>query len=243
MTAQEQPEVLSEVRAALALEPRVNLHRYPLMIDRDRAGTLILEGETENIAAKRVALEVAAATPGVTGIVDRLRVAPARRMADGEICAQVCNALRQESSFQNYAVRSCANGLDGVKETASSAGDLIDIAVEDGVVSFHGTAKSMSHASLAGALAWWVPGTRDVINDISVATPQPASDADISEAVRLVLKRDPLMKASAIRVIARNSVVVLEGYVSNRGEKDMAEMDAWYVIGVDLVINRVELRQ
>jgi osmotically-inducible protein OsmY len=34
-------------------------------------------------------------------------------------------------------------------------------------------------------------------------------------------------------------VVTLEGLVANGTEKDMAEFDAWYVFGVDRVINKL----
>jgi len=66
------------------------------------------------------------------------------------------------------------------------------VSVEDGVVTLDGRVSSLSHKSLAGALAWWVPGSRDVINGIEVAPPQEISDSEITEAVRLVLEKDPL---------------------------------------------------
>ena len=56
-------------------------------------GVLLLEGELENIAAKKLALEHAAAVGGVIGIVDRLRITPATPMGDGEICDHVRDAL------------------------------------------------------------------------------------------------------------------------------------------------------
>ncbi len=162
MTAEEQPDVLGEVRTALEHEPRVNLHRYPIVIDRDDAGALILEGETESIAAKKVALEVAASTPGVTGIVDRLRVTPARRMGDGEIRDQVRDALLAEPAFANCTIRTRANGRwDTVREIFASDGNFCAVSVEDGIVTLEGTVKSLSHKALGGALAWWVPGSRE----------------------------------------------------------------------------------
>jgi osmotically-inducible protein OsmY len=245
MTAEVQQEIVTQVRAALEHEPRVKLHRYPLAIHRDPEGALILEGETENIATKKLALEVAASTPGVTGIVDRLRVVPARRMGDGEIRDHVRDSLLGEPAFENCSIRVWADGAwETVREAVSDHGrGVIEVAVEDGVVTLDGRLGSVTHKSLAGALAWWVPGSRDVINGIEVAPPQEISDSEITEAVRLVLEKDPLLNADAIRVITRSRVVVLEGRVASPGEKEMAEMDAWYVFGVDLVINRLEVRQ
>jgi osmotically-inducible protein OsmY len=38
-------------------------------------------------------------------------------------------------------------------------------------------------------------------------------------------------------------VVTLEGVAPNKDEREMAEFDAWYVFGVDKVINNIEIQQ
>jgi osmotically-inducible protein OsmY len=57
----------------LRSEPRLDLHRYPIRMSLEE-DTLVLEGEVENVAAKKLALERAAAVPGISSIVDRLHV-------------------------------------------------------------------------------------------------------------------------------------------------------------------------
>lgn len=96
---------------------------------------------------------------------------------------------------------------------------------------------------LAGVLAWWVPGSRDVINGIAVEPPEDDSDDAILEAVRLVLEKDPFVNASQIRAGVRGSVVTLLGVVPSEAEREMAEFDAWYVFGVDKVDNRIEVHR
>ena len=236
-------KVLGEVRAALQREPRINLHRFPLALELGDDGTLVLEGETENIAAKKLGLELAAAVPGVTGIVDRLRVVPAQRMGDGQIRDHVRDALIEESAFENFGIRvQAADQWMTVREPTSGAGDSLAVAVNEGVVTLNGRVSSVSHKSLAGALAWWVPGSRDVINGIEISPPQEASDDEITEAVHLVLEKDPLINVDTIRVRTRNAVVTLEGTAPSDSQKEMAEMDAWYVFAVNQVINRLEVR-
>jgi osmotically-inducible protein OsmY len=85
-----------------------------------------------------------------------------------------------------------------------------------------------------------VPGSRDVINGLEVSPVQEDSDAEITEAVKLVLEKDPLINANHIRVGTRDAVVTVDGLVANDAESEMAEMDAWYVFGVDRVINRLQ---
>ena len=98
-------EVLDRARAAWASEPRLDLHKFPIELSFIE-GTLTLEGEVGNVAAKKRALERVAALPEVTGILDRLRVRPAQPMGDGQIRDLVRDALLQEPAFVDFGIRS-----------------------------------------------------------------------------------------------------------------------------------------
>jgi osmotically-inducible protein OsmY len=52
----------------------------------------------------------------------------------------------------------------------------------------------------------------------------------------------PFVDASQARIGVHRAIVTLTGAVPCESEKKMAEFDAWYVFGVDGVINRIELR-
>ena len=45
-----------------------------------------------------------------------------------------------------------------------------------------------------------------------------------------------------LRVRPANSVVTLVGFAPSAAEREMAEFDAWYVFGVDRVINRITVK-
>ena len=75
----ERERILEEVRAVLEREPRINLHKYPVQMDV-KEGVLTLEGEVKHVAAKKLSMELAAVVSGVTGIIDRLHVAPYSRI-------------------------------------------------------------------------------------------------------------------------------------------------------------------
>ena len=117
----------------------------------------------------------------------------------------------------------------------------IDVEVADGVVTLNGSLRGLDDKRLAGVLAWWVPGSRDVINGIAVEPPEDDSDAAIVEAVRLALEKDRLVDAGQVRVAAQDAVVTLRGYLREEHERHMAESDAWFVFGVDDVVNEIEL--
>jgi osmotically-inducible protein OsmY len=236
-------DILERVRAALHSEPRLDLHRFPIRLDLDD-GTLVMEGEVADVAAKKLALLRAAALPEVTGIVDRLRVRPAQAMGDGAIREHVRDALLQEPAFSELAIRErSGEQTTVVRESPIDTAGVIELEVADGVVTLNGRVPGLDHKRLAGVLAWWVPGSRDVINGLAVEPPEEDGDEAIAEAVRLALEKDPFVDAGQIRIGVRRAVVTLLGLVPSEAEREMAELDAWYVLGVDGVDNRIEARR
>lgn len=95
----------------------------------------------------------------------------------------------------------------------------------------------------SGWRAWWVPGSRDVVNGLAVEPPEEDASIRIEEAVRIALEKDRFVDASQIRVGVRHMTVRLTGLVATESERDMAENDAWYIFGVDKVVNEIEVRR
>lgn len=231
--------IVNEVAAALEREKQVNLHNFPLQLEFDD-GVLTMEGEVEHIMAKKRALEVAAAIPGVASIVDRVHLAPAEEMADGEIRERVCKALLAEEMLGSCAIWAIVKGKSEVVREADQGVDgSIDVEVEDGVVILNGAVSSLTAKRLAGVLAWWVPGSRDVVNGIEEVPTEEDNADEVIDAIRLVFEKDPFVNASQIKVSCANDWVTLDGLVKNATERRIAEADAWYVFGVDGVTNRI----
>ncbi len=229
--------------AALHSEPRIGPHFKPAVIAYDGIGTLTIEGEVESIAAKKLALEHLAALPGVSEVVDRLRVRPAAAMGDGEIRARLIQSFYEETAFQGLGIRDWRNRqYEVIRQPREPGGGSLDIEVSDGVVTLNGAVPGLASKRLAGVLAWWVPGSRDVINGIAVEPPEEDAPIRIEEAVRVVLAKNPFIEAGQIRVGVRQRVVRLTGLVHTEEQRDMAENDAWSVFGVDKVINEIEVR-
>ncbi len=230
-----------EVRAALAAEPRIDLGRHPIAVSVD-GDVVSLEGEVSDVAAKKLALERAAAVSGVRHIVDRVRIAAARRMTDAEILRHVCDALIEEPAFADIAVGAHRRGAVEPLVEPPGAGSAIVVSVVGGVVTLDGEVPGLAHKRLAGVLAWWVPGARDVVNGLEVMPPEEDGEEEIRDAVRLALEKDPIVDASGIRVAARGSIVTLGGTAHSAGQRAAAEDDAWCVFGVDRVVNRIAVR-
>jgi osmotically-inducible protein OsmY len=104
-----------------------------------------------------------------------------------------------------------------------------------------GEVPSLSHKRLAGVLAWWVPGSRDVINGLGVEPPEDDNDDEILDALRIVLEKDPLVDATEVGATCTNGVITLRGLADNDRQKHLIELDAWYLFGVDKVVNELEI--
>jgi osmotically-inducible protein OsmY len=234
-------DTLDVTRKALLSEARIDVAHHPIRLMLSD-GDLVIEGEVADIAAKKLALERAAAVAEVRGIVDRLRVTPAERMGDGAIRDLVRDALLAEPALDECSIRVSVKAAWETVRSLDSAAGTIDITVSDGVVTLDGNVPGLGLKRLAGILAWWVPGSRDVINGLGVTPPEEDNDGEISDAVRLTLEKDPLVNPDQIRVSTRNAVVTLQGQVPTKSEREAAEFDAWYVFGVDKVVNQIRVR-
>ena len=234
--------ILDAVRAALRSEATVDLHNHPLELKLADGNTLVMDGELASVAAKKLALERAAAVAGIDGIVDRIRIAPAQRMGDGAIRDELRAALLQEPAFAAFAIHEIAKGRTELVRDPPQQNGFVEYQVEDGIVTLNGEVPGLGHKRLAGVLAWWIPGSRDVVNGIAEVPDEEDNDGEVSDAVRLALEKDVFVNASQIRVSTREYVVTLDGLVPTETERDMAERDAWYVFGVDGVLNRLAVR-
>ncbi|SCZ51833.1 BON domain-containing protein [Thiohalomonas denitrificans] len=232
---------VKEVRAALEREPRINLHRNPIDVDMD-GETLVLRGETDSIAAKRLAFRTAAAI--VPRVSDHLRLVPTEARDDGAIKDSIVLAFEQESAFRdcNIAV-SWHNQHEVIRATQSTLACTFHITIREGTVTLEGAVESLSHRRLAEALTWWSTGVTDVVDRVRIVPEQPDSDYEITDAANLVLEKDPLVHNSQIHVVTTGGTVTLEGLVREEQEREMAEMDVWFLEGVGDVVNRLEVRQ
>lgn len=229
------------LRARLAQERRL-AHGFRLdRLHLEPDGILTFEAEAASFAQKKIALGIAAAMPEIEGIVDRLHVRPAVRMGDAEIRAHLRRIYSTDPTLAGVSVyERRGETLAPVAEIADPLGRL-DYEVVDGIVTLNGSVNGLTVKRYIGVLAWWVPGARDVINGIEDAAAEADSPDRIAEAVRLALEKDPYVNDAQVKIGVRRQVVRLTGLLPSEPQRDMAEKDAWYVFGVDDVINEIAL--
>lgn len=222
---------------ALQGDTRLQLRREDIDI-RFEDDVLVLEGVVPDIRARRLVPRIARETLGeATGgpaVLDRLRVKREETREDSELLDGVLERLASEPVFETHRV------LRGNAPDAADASDhAIYIDAADGVVRLSGSVESLSHRRLAEAFAWWVRGTADVENRLQLSPPERDNDAEINDAVRLLLEKDPWIDAGQVGVDTRDGVVVLSGALPGDEQKKMAEDNAWYVAGVRDVDNHI----
>ncbi len=234
--------IIKAIRAGLEREPRIDLHRWPIHLEVGDDGVLVMEGEVERLSAKKMAREIAGAVSEVRGVVDRLQVSPAEPRSDGEILGMLETLLLEARDLKNCTVRVMKKGQSLTLQEigdADASGDIL-VAVKAGVVTLDGWVISLSHKRLAGVLAWWTPGCRDVVDALEVLPPEQDGDDEVSDVLSLVLEMDPMIPhPGQIRIQTHNYVVTLQGVVNTQTEKNRAEQDAWYLFAVDNVINQL----
>lgn len=235
-------DILRDIRKAMEADSRLIHARTGIELALDETGALTIEGEVESVAEKRVALERAAAVKGLAGIVDRLRVRPAAPMRDKVIRQHILRALYQDNAFANIDLSEREDGeIASFRMARERAAGAITVESHEGVVILNGAVPSLEHKRLAGVLAWWTPGSRDVVNGLAVEPPEDDGPDHLEEAVRIALEKDPFVEAAQIKVGVRARVVRLTGATPTEAERHMAECDAWYVFGVDDVINEIKV--
>jgi osmotically-inducible protein OsmY len=181
---------------------------------------VVIEGTVDRVALKKRALLIAMGLEGTSGVVDRLKVRPAKKMTDKEITDHLYMALSEEPTIDR---------------------SLITAEITDGVVDLEGQVSSLTHQRLCGVLAWWVPGSTDVINSLEVVPPEEDSPEEVNDALRIVLEKDRLVDGSSICSFAKDWVVTLWGSVRSAAEREAAEDDAWYIWGVNDVENNIKV--
>lgn len=228
-----QKDLVAALLAALEKDPDINLHESPIRVTYH--GNLRLEGEVANIIVKRKARRIAVQLSGLNDIEDRLLLRPGEKRTGKALLDAVTSALSQEPAFRDIAVHPSP-------ATEAPGRDWIGVGVEGCVVRLDGQVGSLSHRRLAEVISWWVPGSCDVHNHMRVKPAEKDNDDEITDAVLMVLEKDPLLHAETITVHTRDRTVTLDGAVHSDEQRRMAIYDCWYVPGVHEVHARLQVR-
>lgn len=223
-------EIEADIQSALLHDPATDSYEVDVSVQN---GEATLTGKVDSWQEKQLSEKVSKGVAGVTGVTNQIEVEYKDTRIDSEIANEIQQMLRRDVF------------LDGA--------GLIDVSVEDGVVTLTGTVGSSFEKSRARTQAW-VSGVKDVDNtgievedwldderERNTAYPR-LSDSEIEEAINDALLYDPRTYSFKIDVSSYNGFVTLRGDVDNLKAKRAAGQDARNTIGVYSVNNRLRVR-
>ncbi|SFR53659.1 Osmotically-inducible protein OsmY, contains BON domain [Marinobacter daqiaonensis] len=230
---------VTAIEAALERNPDINLHQFPVEVSHDsRNDAIRLEGTVEDIIALRKIMELAKAEAGTARLVEDLHIQTSVDVTDDQLQDKVVETLSGERLFRDVRIGS---GSEGAPASTAPEADWIVVSASGSSVHLEGRVHSLSHRRLAEALTWWIPGTSRIENRIQLEPAEEDSDDELSDAIGLVLERDPSLDASQIQVTVKDKAVVLEGGVTSDVNRTIAARDCWMVPGVHCVENRIQV--
>lgn len=238
-TGESEP-IVEAVGRALEADTQVRIDDPAIGLTDD--GSLFLEGTVEDISVKRTAVNTARqALAGRRPLEDRLRVR-ARREGPLALRDEVLRNLAGESMFSEFTLDVHAGSDYELVHDGGPDAPHINVHVNGAVVRLEGRVPSLDHQRFAEVLTWWAPACERVDNRLEVAAGQDEDDNEITDTVRMVLEKDPLVNASQILPGTAGHVVELRGLVASEEERRLAVSDAWYVPGVWSVVDHIEVR-
>lgn len=236
-----QDEVCTRIRSGLERDPRINLHKTSIQFSRI-GGRILLTGEVPDVITKRLVLSaVQLMLQDGIGCEDRLNVTTIER-GDVELNQLVASHLIEEPIFRDCTVAVHQSGLTRLLRRPSlDSGQAIEVSVSEGVVHLGGRVHSLAQARMAEVMCWWIPGVRRVDNRLDVMEFDPDSDGQLTDLVRAVLEKDPLVRGSGLQAASAAGIVELRGSVASQEALHVALSDTWAVPGVWDVVSRVEV--
>jgi osmotically-inducible protein OsmY len=234
-------EVIDAISEALAAEPRVNSEATSIDVRIERDG-IALDGRVSDIITKRVAGNLSWRVAGkAVPLYDRLRVI-AGDETEAELVDHIVTALTNECVFSNHTLIIDAGGVRETLHDGGSDPGHITVTLDGRVVTLTGQVVSLSHRRLAEVLVWWTAGSELVVNQLDVVPPEEDHDDEITDVIRMVLEKNPLVHASQLSCATAGGVVELDGFVASDEERRLAVLDAWYVPGVWEVVDRIRVQ-
>lgn len=241
MTISDPEQFLETVNKALQADTRIDIDALSLKLRLDD-GALVLDGWVDSIREKRIAANVARrAVKGECPVHDHIRV-HSPKTGELELRDEIIKLLSAENLFSDHTMTIETAGRREVIHRGAPDDGRIDIQVDGGTVVLEGRVRSLSHRRFAEVLVWWTPGCERVDNLLEVVPPQADHDNEITDVLRMVLEKDPLVHATQLRVGTAAGVVEMTGLVASEHERDLATRDAWYVPDVWDVVDLIEVR-
>ncbi|MCH7861895.1 MAG: BON domain-containing protein [Proteobacteria bacterium] len=208
-------QIQSDVLAELAWEPSVTHEHIGVSV---KGGVVTLSGLVPSYAEKLAAEKATRRVAGVKAIAEDIEVRRPgdAKTSDGEIASRICSILAWDALIP---------------------AEKIAVKVENGHVTLSGTVDWRYQVDAARKAAGRITGVVSVRDLLSIKH-VPAA-ADVKERIEQAFRRNAVIDASAISVIADGGTITLGGKVHAWREREIAERAAWAAPGVTAIHDHI----
>jgi osmotically-inducible protein OsmY len=206
------------IRTAWRYHPRLSAFKPQV---ESTNHNVTLTGVVDNLAAKKIAEEIAKKTMGVVQVENHLRVRPQKFADDLALAQEVKAALLRDPYVERFDMR---------------------VSARNSSVNLDGRVDSTFEKNYAAFVAARVPGVVDVNNRLSVVDlelPQQ-TDWELQQQIRDGLRWNPYIGSRGISISVKNGIAVLSGTASSWQERAAAAQIAQRA-GAESVLNQVKV--
>jgi osmotically-inducible protein OsmY len=210
-------QLKKHVEDELSWEPGVNAAAIGVAV---RDAIVTLSGHVANFRERRAAEQVVMRIRGVKALANEIEV---KFLADGGHTDE--DIARAAASILNW--------------NSSIPKDRIKIKVTHGWITLEGTVDWNYQRMAAEMLVEDLMGVKGVTNLLALK-PMPVR-TDVKAQIESALKRNAEFDAQGIHVTVQGHKVILTGMAASMTERVAAERAAWRAVGVDSVVNHIEI--
>ena len=177
----------------------------------------------DNLAAKKVAEEIAHNTTGVTRVENHIRVRPAKLSDDAALAKEVKNALLRDPYVSRFDM---------------------NVSAANAQVYLEGRVDSGFEKRYAEFIASRVPGVVNVRNNLRVTDLEVPykTDGALQQEIEYGLRWSPFIEGQGIAVSVEDGIAVLSGNASSWRAK-LAATQVARRAGAESVLNQVQVKE
>jgi osmotically-inducible protein OsmY len=217
--APDSASLAERLRSILLADARFNFQTMHVRVE-DVAGGVRLDGWTPSIADRTRIERQVARVVGENVVQFELLVGPPNQRSDPHVANAVLDVFAEDQAIDETSIQVTCHG---------------------GVVTLDGLVDTTTHRRYAGGLCWWVPGVRDVVNNLVPIEAEPENDEILNQAIEEIIEKDPLVDRTDVLILSHGGAVTLAGTVDSVDARNAAEDDCWSVEGVVDVVNEIDV--
>ena len=213
-------EIEQLIETAMSQHPRLESFKPEVESDNH---IVTLRGKVDNLAAKKIAGEIAHNTTGVTRVENHIRVRPAKLSDDAALAKEVKSALLRDPYVSRFDM---------------------NVSAANAQVYLEGRVDSGFEKRYAEFIASRVPGVVDVRNNLRVTDLEvpDKTDGALQQEIEYGLRWSPFIEGQGIGFSVEDGIAVLSGNASSWRAKLAATQIARRA-GAESVLNQVQVNE